>query len=66
MVLALGTLLVVFAACFSTPTLVNYTTECFNGSVVEIAAVLNLYRQVLGLALPFFIFPWQARIGSGW
>lgn len=66
MVLALGTFLVIFAACFSTPITVNYIAECFKGSVIEVAIIMNVYRQALGLALPFFIFPWQSRIGSGW
>ncbi|KAG6999255.1 dipeptidyl-aminopeptidase B [Physcia stellaris] len=65
MVLALGTFLVIFAACFSTPITVNYIAECFKGSVIEVAIVMNVYRQALGLALPFFIFPWQSRVGSG-
>ena len=62
----MGTFLVIFAACFSTPITVNYIAECFKGSVIEVAIVMNVYRQALGLALPFFIFPWQSRIGSGW
>ena len=66
MVLALGTFLVVFAAVFSTPITVAYVTECFNGSVIEVAAAMNVYRQALGLALPFFVVPWQTAIGSGW
>ena len=66
MVLALGTFLVIFGACYSTPISVNYITECFRASPLEVAVMMNIYRQALGLALPFIIFPWQDVVGAGW
>ena len=66
MVLALGTFLVIFAACYSTPITVNYITECFTTLPLEVAVIMNVYRQVLGLSFAFFVFPWEAAVGPGW
>ena len=66
MVLALGTFLVIFGACYSTPITVNFIMECFKNSPLEVAVIMNVYRQALPIALPFFIFPWQATVGPGW
>ena len=66
MVLALATFLVIFGACYSTPITVNYITECFKTSPLEVAVIMNVYRQSLSIALPFFIFPWQAAVSPGW
>lgn len=67
MVLALGSFFITFAAMASVPVTVNYMVECFRGNVVEASAITNLYRLVLGLAVPFFIDPWIARMGGpGW
>lgn len=66
MVLALGTFLVVFGACYSTPISVNYIIECFKTSPLEVAVIMNVYRQILALALPFFIIPWQDAVSPGW
>ncbi len=66
MVLALGTFLVLFGGTYSTPITVNYITECFPGSAMEVSVAMGVYRQVLGLSLPFFILEWKARVGYGW
>ena len=66
MVLALGTFLVIFGACYCTPISVNYIIECFKTSSLEVAVIMNVYRQILALALPFFIFPWQGAVSAGW
>ena len=66
MVLALGTFLVIFGACYSTPITMNYITECFSTSPLEVAVIMNVYRQVLALALPFFLFPWEDAVTAGW
>ena len=66
MVLALGTFLVIFGACYSTPISVNYIIECFKASPLEVAVIMNVYRQILALALPFFLFPWQGAVNAGW
>ena len=66
MVLALGSFLVLFGGIYSTPITVNYITECFPGLALEVSVALSVYRQVLGLSLPFFIPAWRARMGYGW
>ena len=67
MVLAVGSFLVVFAAAYSTPILVNYLTECFPELAFEVSVIMSVYRQVFGLSLPFFfIIPWTKRVGVGW
>ena len=66
MVLALGTFLVVFAASYSTPISINYIIECFKSSPLEVAVIMNVYRQGIALALPFFILPWEDSVTSGW
>lgn len=66
MVLALGTFLVIFGACYSTPISVNYIIECFKTSPLEVAVIMNVYRQILALAVPFFIFPWEDAVSVGW
>ena len=66
MVLALGTFLVVFGACYSTPISMNYIIECFKSTPLEVAVIMNVYRQILALALPFFILPWERTVSAGW
>ncbi len=66
MVLALGAFLIMFAGTYSTPITVNYVTECFPELSLEVSVIMSVYRQVLGLSLPFFVIPWRARVGSGW
>ena len=66
MVLALGTFLVVFAASYSTPISINYIIECFKTSPLEVAVIMNVYRQSIALALPFFILPWEDALTAGW
>ncbi|KAL8866701.1 MAG: hypothetical protein Q9174_006143, partial [Haloplaca sp. 1 TL-2023] len=66
MVLALGVFLLMFGGTYSTPITVNYVTECFPQSALEVAVIMGVYRQVFGLSLPFFILPWKARVEPGW
>ena len=66
MVLALGTFLVVFGACYSTPISMNYIIECFKSSPLEVAVIMNVYRQILALSLPFFLLPWERTVSAGW
>lgn len=28
--------------------------------------MLNFFRLILGLAVPFFVDPWVAKVGTGW
>lgn len=55
-----------FGGTYSTPITVNYVTECFPQSALEVAVIMGVYRQVFGLSLPFFILPWKARVEPGW
>ena len=66
MVLALATFLVVFGASYSTPITINYIIECFRTLPLEVTVIMNVYRQILSLALPFFILPWESVAGAGW
>ena len=66
MVLALGTFLVIFGACYSTPISMNYIIECFKSSPLEVAVIMNVYRQILAIALPFFLVPWERAVTAGW
>ena len=66
MVLALGTFFVIFAGSYSTPITVNYITECFPSLALEVSVIMGVYRQVLGLSIPFFLFNWEAEVGRGW
>ena len=66
MVLALGLLLVVFAATISVPICINYATECFLSSANEVAVAMNMYRLGFSIALGFFVFPWESAVGVGW
>ena len=66
MVLALGTFLVVFGACYSTPITINYIIECFKTIPLEVAVIMHVYRQILALALPFFLFSWKGAVSAGW
>ena len=66
MVLALGVFLIMFGGTYSTPITVNYITECFPTSALEVSVIMAVYRQIFGLSLPFFVLPWRSRVGSGW
>ncbi|MCJ1358869.1 MAG: hypothetical protein MMC33_008869 [Icmadophila ericetorum] len=66
MVLALGAFLNTLGAFIAIPICVIYVIECFTTHAVEASVIMNLYRLVFGLAIPFFIDPWIARVGVGW
>ena len=55
-----------FGGVSSVPVPVNYVADCFKRYPQELGASLNTYRLVLGLALPFFINTWSARVGIDW
>ena len=66
MVLALATFLT-FVGGLSIPSItVNYVAECFTERPIEAATVMNFYRLIFGIAIPFFIAEWQIKIGPGW
>ena len=66
MVLALGIFLVNTAAQLSIPLLINYVIECFTTHAVEVSVVMNCWRLAFGLALTFFVDPWEDAVGRGW
>ena len=44
----------------------NYIIECFKSSPLEVAVIMNVYRQILAIALPFFLVPWERAVTAGW
>ena len=42
-----------FRGTYSTPITVNYITECFATSALEVSVIMAVYRQIFGLGLPF-------------
>ena len=66
MVLAVASFLISMTAIISVPVLDTYVVECFTTRSVEANSVMNFYRLVFGLAVPFFIFPWSAAVGINW
>ena len=66
MVLVLGVFLITFSAMLSVPVTVNYVIECFRQHALETSAIMGAYRLTLGLAVPFFVTPWERAVGKGW
>ncbi|KAH8807750.1 major facilitator superfamily domain-containing protein [Xylogone sp. PMI_703] len=66
MVLALAVCLQVYASVIGVASCTSYVVECFTGQANEVAVILSLYRTAFGLAVPFFIFPWSAAVGTNW
>ena len=66
MVAAIGNFLLNFSSNVAVPVIVNYEVECFVKYPVEAATMMNFYRTIFGIALPFFIDPWKAAVGTGW
>ena len=66
MVLALGAFLITFSAMLSVPVAVNYVIECFRQHALETSAIMGAYRLTFGLAVPFFVTPWEKAVGIGW
>ncbi|KAF2234613.1 putative polyamine transporter [Viridothelium virens] len=66
MVLALGQFLVQLSSQLSVPICVNYVTESFISSPIEVAIAMNAWRLFLGLGLPFATEPWIEKVGPGW
>ncbi|MCJ1459192.1 hypothetical protein MMC28_009569 [Mycoblastus sanguinarius] len=66
MVLALGAFIVTISAMLSVPVAVIYVVECFRQRELETSAIMGTYRLAFGLAIPFFIDPWEKAVGIGW
>lgn len=66
MVLALGQFLVQLSSQLSIPICVNYVTEAFVSSPIEVAIAMNAWRLYLGVGLPFATEPWIESVGPGW
>ncbi|KAJ5818912.1 hypothetical protein N7474_004503 [Penicillium riverlandense] len=66
MVLALGQFLLNFSEIAIVPVIFTYVAECFTDHGPEVVTVLNCWRLILGLTVPFFITAWEERVGAGW
>lgn len=67
MVLALGSFLFTFGVISTAPVSINYLVECFTHHSVETTAVVNFYRLVLGVTVPFYVAKWEKAVGGpGW
>lgn len=66
MVLALALFLITFCEIALLPGTINYVAECFTGYAAEVTTVLNFFRLIMGIAIPFSIDPWETRVGPGW
>lgn len=66
MVLALGSVIIWFAALLALPVCYNYVVECFLDNPVETSVSLNAYRVTFGLISVFIVTQWQAAVGLGW
>jgi hypothetical protein len=65
-VAAIGNFLLNISSNVAVPVIVNYQVECFTKYPVEAATIMNFYRTIFGIAIPFFIDGWEARVGVGW
>ena len=65
-VLALASLLINLTVNALTSVVTNYVAESFTGLASETATILNFYRLLLGLLVPFFVDPWEQRVTVGW
>jgi hypothetical protein len=65
-VMAIGSLLVTFAALQSIPVTLNYAAECFRTNTIAATVALISMRQIFGLTINFYINPWMASVGIGW
>lgn len=66
MVLALAVFMVEFCDFSLLPIVINYVVESFTEHASEAYTIMNFYRVILGLLVPFFINPWEASVGPGW
>ena len=66
MILAFGFFLVSWGASLSVPVCLNYIIECFVESANAAAISMNCYRIGFSIALGFFVFQWEAKVGPGW
>lgn len=59
--------MITFASIVSIPVATNYVVECYRNNALEVSTIMGVYRLSLGLAVPFFVDPWMARVhGPGW
>lgn len=66
MVLAVGIFLIVFSALLAVPIAVNYAVECFTHCATECTIAITIYRLGWGVAIPYFIASWEARVHIVW
>ena len=66
MVLALGVFLIAFSALLAVPIAVNYAVECFIDYATECTIAITIYRLGWGVAIPFYIAQWEAKVRIVW
>lgn len=65
--LALGTFLITFSGVSGVPACVNYIIEAFTPRYAnEATAIMNFYRLIFGIPIPFFLFPCAHKVGVQW
>jgi hypothetical protein len=63
---AVGTAMVIGSSLAILSPFITYLTECFMKCAGEANVIANISRVGLGIAFPFFVLQWQARIGVVW
>lgn len=64
--LAVATFLLNLTVNALTSVVTNYIAEIFRDFASETTTILNFYRLILGLLIPFFVDAWEARVSVGW
>ena len=66
LLLALASMLINLSVNALTSVTTNYVVESFTGFASETTTILNFYRLLLGLLVPFFIDSWEESVTIGW
>lgn len=67
MVVALAVFLIGFSGMACVPPIIQYAIEAVGPELAnEVQAVLNFWRMILGISIPFFIDAWLGSVGANW
>jgi hypothetical protein len=67
MVVALAVFLIGFSGMACVPAIIQYAIEAVGPELAnEVQAVLNFWRMILGISIPFFIDAWLGSVGANW
>lgn len=67
MVLAFSLFLQIFAVLSGFAPVVNYVIEAIGRRWAnEAMAAMTFWRIIFGISIPFFLFPWAAKVGMQW